>query len=113
MILSYESLLLQWILDGRADKIISIKHNKKSQMDFFLSRDSQELINKVKDNDNKTLVALLRCFDDQTITNLKETPQSDDQKDILYDLDDSEALSKTFLAPEVDLLSQRDLILVV
>ena len=82
-------------------------------MDFFLSRDSQELLNRVKDNDNVTLVALLRCFDEQTISNLKDFPQSDDQKDILFDLDDPDSLSKTFLIPEVIKLIKFNSLLII
>lgn len=112
MILSYESLLREWVSNGSADKIISILHNKNSHMDFFLSRDSQELLNLIKEGDRRTLLALLRCFDEATIQVLRESPQSDDQKDILFDIDTPDALTKSFLQMELNEIISKEKTLV-
>ncbi|MCY9860939.1 hypothetical protein OTK49_00090 [Vibrio coralliirubri] len=100
MILSYESLLEEWVKEGKADKILSIKRNKNEQMDYFLSRDCKKLLDVVKEGDHLTLLALLRCFDETTIIELKNLPQPDDQKQIIFDIDDSDELSGSFLAPQ-------------
>ena len=112
MILSYESLLIEWVTNGSAEKIISILHNKNPHMDFFLSRDSQNLLNLIKEADRRTLLALLRCFDEATIQALQESLQSDDQKDILFDIDNPDALTKSFLQKELEEIISKDKILV-
>lgn len=81
-------------------------------MDFFLSRDSQDLLNLIKEGDRRTLLALLRCFDETTIEALKSTLQPDDQKDILFDIDNAEALAKSFLQKELNEIIRKEKILV-
>lgn len=113
MILSYESLLQEWIKSGEAEKIFSIQRNKQSHMDYFLSRDSGMLMELVKDDDNKTLVALLRCFDEETRESLRQTALPDAQRDILFDIDNPEALATSFLLVELEKAADREKGLVV
>lgn len=108
MILSYESLLEEWVIEGQADKILSIKKNKNEQMDYFLSRDCKKLLDTVKEGDHLTLLALLRCFDETTITELKNLPQPDDQKQIIFDIDENDELACSFLIPQANNLIKQD-----
>lgn len=108
MILSYESLLEEWVKEGQADKILSIKKNKNEQMDYFLSRDCKKLLDVVKEGDHLTLLALLRCFDENTITELKNLPQPDDQKQIIFDIDETDDLASSFLIPQANNLIKQD-----
>ncbi len=113
MINSYETLLSTWVKSGLANKIVSIRHNKIAHMDYFLQRDSQKLIDLTRDQDFKTLLALLRCFNKETIELLQNTEQSDVQRTIINNVDNSSMLSNIVLNQYLQIIEEEEINVII
>jgi len=63
MILSYETLVEQWIESGDYEALLNLSLNKSEDMSYFLMRDYKKLLTLAdKAGCFTTLLALLKCY---------------------------------------------------
>ncbi|HAS8540909.1 TPA: hypothetical protein I7730_14055 [Vibrio vulnificus] len=71
MILSYETLVEQWIENGDHEALLNLSLNKSEDMSYFLMRDYQKLIALAdKAGCFTTLLALLKCYSKDEFKNM-------------------------------------------